>query len=47
MALSVGVFVGKSKNLIPLIAKTAAELKMGPGAENGIDISPVAYSEVF
>eukprot|EP00933_Yihiella_yeosuensis_P032917 TRINITY_DN2659_c2_g1_i1.p1 TRINITY_DN2659_c2_g1~~TRINITY_DN2659_c2_g1_i1.p1 ORF type:complete len:522 (-),score=146.93 TRINITY_DN2659_c2_g1_i1:601-2166(-) len=41
MATSVAVFVGKAKELIPKIAEKAAQLKVGPGTEAGVDIGPV------
>jgi malonate-semialdehyde dehydrogenase (acetylating)/methylmalonate-semialdehyde dehydrogenase len=41
MALSVGVFVGKAKELIPRIAEQAAKLKVGPGNMDGVDVGPV------
>ena len=46
MALSVAVFVGESKNLIPKLVEKTKSLKIGSGFEDGIDCSPVAYSEV-
>jgi len=41
MALSVAVFVGKSKEWIPRIAEEAAKLKVGPGNMEGIDVGPL------
>lgn len=41
MAISVGVFVGKSKEMIPLIADQMKKLTVGPGNEETSDIGPV------
>jgi len=41
MAISVAIFVGSSKELIPKIAEEAAKLKVGPGADSSSDIGPV------
>lgn len=41
MAISVAVFVGKSKELIPKIAEEAAKLRVGPGNVDSTDIGPV------
>merc|ERR1719265_2705205 len=40
MAVSVAVFVGKSKEIIPRIAEEAAKLRCGPG-DQGSDLGPV------
>jgi len=41
MAISVAIFVGKAKEMIPMIAEKSALLKVGPGCENSSDIGPV------
>lgn len=41
MALSVAVFVGKSREWIPMIAEEAAKLKVGPGDADGTDVGPL------
>lgn len=41
MAISVAIFVGQAKEMIPLIAEKAAKLKVGPGADAGSDVGPV------
>jgi len=41
MALSVAVFVGKAREMIPMLAEAASKLKVGPGNEDGSDIGPV------
>lgn len=41
MAISVAIFVGKSKDIIPRIAEAASKLKVGPGAADGSDVGPV------
>ena len=46
MALSTAVFVGKAKDWLPHIVEKAKNLKLGPGAQDGVDCSPVAYVEV-
>ncbi|CAK0889730.1 unnamed protein product [Prorocentrum cordatum] len=41
MALSVAVFVGSSKEIIPKIAEAASNLKVGPGSGTSVDVGPV------
>merc|ERR1719359_1952381 len=41
MAISVAVFVGKAKEMIPMLVERAAQLKVGPGHEAGVDIGPL------
>jgi len=41
MAISVAVFVGKSKEWIPKIAEEAAKLKVGPASDPSSDTGPV------
>jgi len=41
MAISVGVFVGKSKEWIPRIAEEAAKLQVGPGDRAGVEVGPL------
>lgn len=41
MALSVAVFVGKARELIPQVAEAASKLRVGPGTESGVDIGPL------
>merc|ERR1719324_2169351 len=41
MALSVAVFVGSSKEIIPQIAEAASKLKVGPGDNTASDVGPV------
>lgn len=41
MATSVAVFVGKSADLIPQVAETAAKLKVGPGSDSATEIGPL------
>mmetsp|Transcript_29542 Transcript_29542/g.84216 ORF Transcript_29542/g.84216 Transcript_29542/m.84216 type:complete len:529 (+) Transcript_29542:63-1649(+) len=41
MAISVAVFVGKSKELIPQIVEAAAKLRVGPGDASGTDVGPL------
>jgi len=41
MAISVAIFVGKAKEMIPMIAEKSALLKVGPGAESSSDVGPV------
>jgi len=41
MAISVAIFVGKAKEMIPMLAEASKDLKMGPGAESSSDIGPV------
>jgi malonate-semialdehyde dehydrogenase (acetylating)/methylmalonate-semialdehyde dehydrogenase len=41
MAISVAVFVGKSKEWIPRIAESMAKLRVGPGNEANSDLGPV------
>ena len=47
MALSVAVFVGESKQWIPSLVEKTKGLVVGAGHEKGVDISPLAYSEVL
>lgn len=46
MALTTGVFVGKTKDWIPEIAEKAKGLVLGRGDKSGVDLSPVAYKEL-
>ncbi|CAD8068980.1 unnamed protein product [Paramecium sonneborni] len=46
MALSVAIFVGKSREWIPDLIAKAKSFKVGPGHEN-IDIAPVSYKELY
>ena len=46
MALSVGVMVGESRNWVPEIVEKARRLKIGPGNEDGVEVSPLAYREL-
>merc|ERR1719253_566398 len=41
MALSVAVFVGKAKEMIPMLAEKSSKLKCGPGGESSSDLGPV------
>lgn len=41
MAISVALFVGKAKEMIPLVAEAASKLKVGPGHDKSSDIGPV------
>jgi len=41
MALSVAVFVGQAKEMIPKLAERASELKVGPGTDPAADFGPV------
>jgi len=41
MALSVAVFVGSAKEMIPQVAEAMALLKVGPGHESGTDCGPL------
>jgi len=41
MALSVAVFVGKAKEMIPMLAEQCQKLKVGPGLESTSDVGPV------
>lgn len=41
MAISVAIFVGKAKEMIPALAEAASKLKVGPGAADGSDLGPV------
>jgi len=41
MAISVAVFVGKAKEMIPKIAEMAATLKVGGGTDAGVDVGPL------
>lgn len=47
MALSVAVMVGETKHWIPELIEKVKKLKLGNGFEEGIDIAPVCYPEVF
>jgi len=44
MALSVAIFIGKAKEMVPMITEKAAKLSVGPGAEASSDIGPVISS---
>jgi len=46
MALSVAVLVGDANKWIPDLVKKAQSFKIGPGNEDGIDLSPVCYPEL-
>lgn len=46
MAISVGVFVGESKSWVPELVEKTKKLVVGAGHEKGVDVSPLAYSEV-
>jgi malonate-semialdehyde dehydrogenase (acetylating)/methylmalonate-semialdehyde dehydrogenase len=46
MALSVAIFVGKSREWIPDLIAKANSFKVGPGHENA-DIAPVSYKELY
>lgn len=46
MAISVAVFVGDSKKWIPKFVEKSKSLVVGAGHEKGVDVSPLAYSEV-
>merc|ERR1719174_452630 len=41
MAISVAIFVGDSKKLIPKIAEQASKLRVGPGDAAGSDVGPL------
>eukprot|EP00928_Gymnodinium_smaydae_P041802 TRINITY_DN28247_c0_g3_i1.p1 TRINITY_DN28247_c0_g3~~TRINITY_DN28247_c0_g3_i1.p1 ORF type:complete len:537 (+),score=92.99 TRINITY_DN28247_c0_g3_i1:61-1671(+) len=41
MAISVAIFVGRARELIPMIAEEAAKLKVGPGTDPSSDLGPV------
>jgi len=41
MAISVAVFVGSAKEMIPKIVDEMAKLKVGPGATDGTDVGPL------
>ena len=47
MALSVAILVGESKKWVPEIVEKAKKLKLGPGNQEGVDISPLAYPELL
>lgn len=46
MAISVAVFVGKSKDLIPEIAERTKTLTIGNGVDSKTDITPSCYPEL-
>lgn len=46
MALSVAVMVGETKNWVPELVEKAKKLKLGNGAEEGVDIAPLCYPEL-
>lgn len=46
MALTTAVFVGESKEWVHDIAAKAKSFKIGPGKDEGIDLSPVCYPEL-
>mmetsp|Transcript_35936 Transcript_35936/g.65983 ORF Transcript_35936/g.65983 Transcript_35936/m.65983 type:complete len:525 (+) Transcript_35936:90-1664(+) len=41
MAISVAVFVGKAKEMIPLVAEGASSLKVGDGTDSKADLGPL------
>jgi len=41
MAISVAIFVGKAKEMIPMLAEACSKLKVGPGNEGTVDVGPV------
>lgn len=46
MALSVAILVGDANKWIPDLIKKAQSFKIGPGSEDGVDLSPVCYPEL-
>lgn len=46
MALSVAVMVGETKNWVPELVEKVKKLKLGNGAEEGVDVAPLCYPEV-
>jgi len=46
MALTTAVFVGESGEWVHDLAAKAKSFKIGPGNEDGIDLSPVAYKDL-
>jgi len=46
MAISVAIFVGKSKDLIPKIAERTKTFNIGDGKDPKTDISPSCYPEL-
>lgn len=46
MAISVAVFVGKSKDWIPLLIEKSKKLKVGSGYDRDTDVSPVSYKSL-
>merc|ERR1719161_2010267 len=44
MAISVGVFVGRAKEMIPKVAEVASKLKCGPGDDPTSDLGPLISS---
>jgi malonate-semialdehyde dehydrogenase (acetylating)/methylmalonate-semialdehyde dehydrogenase len=47
MALSIGILVGESRKWVPEIVEKARKLKLGPGNEAGVDVSPLCYPELL
>jgi malonate-semialdehyde dehydrogenase (acetylating)/methylmalonate-semialdehyde dehydrogenase len=47
MAISVAVFVGNARELIPRIAEQAAKLKVGAGTEDGVAVGPVITKQAL
>ncbi|CAD7969917.1 unnamed protein product [Amoebophrya sp. A120] len=45
MAISVAIFVGSAKEMIPRIAEAASTLKVGRGTEPGVSIGPLISKE--
>ncbi|KAL4454300.1 hypothetical protein ABPG74_012257 [Tetrahymena malaccensis] len=46
MALSVAVMVGETKNWIPELVEKVKKLKLGNGADEGVDIAPLCYADL-
>jgi malonate-semialdehyde dehydrogenase (acetylating)/methylmalonate-semialdehyde dehydrogenase len=46
MALTTAVFVGETSSWVNDLAAKAQSFKIGPGNEDGIDLSPVCYKEL-
>ena len=47
MANSVAVLVGEAREWVPELINKAKKLKVGPGAEEGVDVSPLAYRDLY
>jgi len=45
MAISVAIFVGQARELIPKIAEEAAKLKVGPGNDSATDVGPLISAQ--